>query len=430
MLTLPRCIKLESNWNQAEVLPIVKDTIFSLCKSKSDWVSLEEITQELLENKKIDRIANKIKLAKNQKRNNVVANMVGFLNMWITQYEQGIIPSSWFGIAEEFQRKIERRQKNNKYEYKLRSSVADYSANYWIFVVANQGNASAKEIFERNMRFSYWGLKEDAEKIDEIKIGDKAIIYIAGLKLFLASCTLYSQFLDKRVARKRRHNFSGVELLRINIWDKPSSAKIKMLRKLSFLKDIKNIRYWGLKFRTSIIKITENDYYTIAGKENDDIYQELDELDLESNNPTLSLTESKEFTLSKRKKRSEAFRRKVKENYNYSCAVCGRSRFTKKGNPEVESAHIYPVEENGSNDPRNGLALCKLHHWAFENGLFSITDEFSILVYKKLKDNPKGINHYKEITSFNGKKIRLPQSKTDYPHTIFLKQHRKMHGFK
>ena len=88
------------------------------------------------------------------------------------------------------------------------------------------------------------------------------------------------------------------------------------------------MRYYGVKFHTSIIRITENDYHTITGKENEDMSQETTELELESNNPNPSLTESTETTLSKRVKRPEAFRRKVKENYNFSCAVCGRSRFT------------------------------------------------------------------------------------------------------
>ena len=44
----------------------------------------------------------------------------------------------------------------------------------------------------------------------------------------------------------------------------------------------------------------------------------------------------------KRKRRSAAFRKYIKQIYNNKCAVCGKKRLSKTGNPEVEAAHIYP----------------------------------------------------------------------------------------
>ncbi|WP_244531481.1 HNH endonuclease [Halogranum amylolyticum] len=58
----------------------------------------------------------------------------------------------------------------------------------------------------------------------------------------------------------------------------------------------------------------------------------------------------------------------------------GKSRETPSGDPEVEAAHIYPRSENGADDPRNGLALCKLHHWAFDSGWLAVSDDYEILV--------------------------------------------------
>ena len=37
-----------------------------------------------------------------------------------------------------------------------------------------------------------------------------------------------------------------------------------------------------------------------------------------------------------------------------------------------EAAHIVPKEAGGSDDPRNGLALCVLHHRMFDAGMFTV----------------------------------------------------------
>ena len=47
---------------------------------------------------------------------------------------------------------------------------------------------------------------------------------------------------------------------------------------------------------------------------------------------------------------------------------------------EAEAAHIISIKERGPDDPRNGLSLCRRHHWAFDNGLFTITDSHEIKV--------------------------------------------------
>jgi hypothetical protein len=48
---------------------------------------------------------------------------------------------------------------------------------------------------------------------------------------------------------------------------------------------------------------------------------------------------------------------------------------------------IEPREKNGSNNPQNGIGLCLLHHWAFDNGLFSIKNDYSIIVEAQLRES-------------------------------------------
>jgi predicted restriction endonuclease len=80
--------------------------------------------------------------------------------------------------------------------------------------------------------------------------------------------------------------------------------------------------------------------------------------------------------------REKAFRMIILEEYRCQCAVC-QSKFLLKQNGdeaiiEAEAGHIIPVQDHGPDDPRNGLSLCRRHHWAFDMGLFTITDSQAV----------------------------------------------------
>ena len=46
---------------------------------------------------------------------------------------------------------------------------------------------------------------------------------------------------------------------------------------------------------------------------------------------------------------------------------------TPEGRTAVAAAHIIPWRYSHNDDPRNGMALCGLHHWTFDEGLVTIT---------------------------------------------------------
>jgi predicted restriction endonuclease len=174
----------------------------------------------------------------------------------------------------------------------------------------------------------------------------------------------------------------------------------------------------------SVHSISEEDYDTVMMRVNKDFAHEKAKLERESNEREPRKTEPPSYGERTAKLRDRIFEKKVKKNYGYACAVCGKSRFAKNGRPETESAHIYPRERDGSNDFRNGIALCKLHHWAFENGLFSIRDDYSIIIERRIRN----LGDYEEVSRFENGKIRLP--KEYLPHPKFLKAHRTLHCFK
>lgn len=121
--------------------------------------------------------------------------------------------------------------------------------------------------------------------------------------------------------------------------------------------------------------------------------------------------------------RDQAFRDAILELYDERCAVCGANRYAPNGTPAVEAAHIYPKSERGADDVRNGLALCKTHHWAFDVGWFGLRDDNSLVV-----QNREDVTGYEEFKRFSKRRIHLPESEEHRPHEIFKRAHRELHG--
>ena len=77
-------------------------------------------------------------------------------------------------------------------------------------------------------------------------------------------------------------------------------------------------------------------------------------------------------------RRDSAFRGIVLENYGYACAITGQ-RFRSSSHVEADGAHIIGKEVRGTDDPRNGIALSKSVHWAFDRGIFTVSDQYEIV---------------------------------------------------
>ncbi len=128
-----------------------------------------------------------------------------------------------------------------------------------------------------------------------------------------------------------------------------------------------------------------------------------------------------EKILINKRNRSAHFVFMVRQSYNCTCAVSESQVYDLKGKPEIEVAHIYPKSLNGSDDPRNGICLSRFYHWAFDRGLFSLTDDHRVLVHPKVASVA--------LTKYSGKRIFLPSNKDVWPNEIYLSAHRKLHGF-
>lgn len=120
-------------------------------------------------------------------------------------------------------------------------------------------------------------------------------------------------------------------------------------------------------------------------------------------------------------KRDAAFRRIVLGNYENTCAV-SRSKFSFKKIVEAQAAHIIGKEANGTDDPRNGLALSHTAHWAFDRGLYTISDQFEIVVHPKAHSAD---NQNFELLKLDRQKILLPSDDSNLPHPDALRWHRE-----
>ena len=88
----------------------------------------------------------------------------------------------------------------------------------------------------------------------------------------------------------------------------------------------------------------------------------------------------------------------------------------------VDGAHIKPVSLFNDNDLRNGISFCKNHHWAFDNGLFAIDENYRIITSNKYTEYSP---HSKAVRDFSGEKLLLPKHPDYFPRFDALEWHHK-----
>ena len=89
---------------------------------------------------------------------------------------------------------------------------------------------------------------------------------------------------------------------------------------------------------------------------------------------------------------------------------------------EVQAAHIVPHNMNGKDDIWNGLALCHLHHWAFDVGWFTLMDDYKIRISSQI--NLITIKSEDFIKVLRESELLLPIELDAYPHQNTISWHR------
>ena len=122
-----------------------------------------------------------------------------------------------------------------------------------------------------------------------------------------------------------------------------------------------------------------------------------------------------------RQKRDAAFRAIVLANYGHTCAVTGQ-KFHSPRHVEADGAHIIGKDVRGTDDPRNGIALSKSAHWAFDRGIFTISDQYEVVVNPKV--SKASVARFPAI-ELDRRRIVLPDDPYYRPHPEALAWHKQ-----
>jgi len=124
--------------------------------------------------------------------------------------------------------------------------------------------------------------------------------------------------------------------------------------------------------------------------------------------------------------REKAFRRVLLEEYRAQCAVCqAKFLLREEGKAcliEADAAHIISVSAAGPDDPRNGLSLCQRHHWAFDEGLFTVTDAITVKVSPAVL---RAERRRFDLEEYDGESLVAPAHEICRPHEEAIHWHQK-----
>jgi putative restriction endonuclease len=120
--------------------------------------------------------------------------------------------------------------------------------------------------------------------------------------------------------------------------------------------------------------------------------------------------------LTLRRLHQEGFRLRVLKAYRDRCAVC-RLRHHEL----LDAAHILPDgHPKGAPILPNGLALCKLHHAAFDRYILGVRPDLVIEVRRDVLDESDGPMLRHGLQGFHGGRIHVPRPAEQRPSESFL----------
>lgn len=122
------------------------------------------------------------------------------------------------------------------------------------------------------------------------------------------------------------------------------------------------------------------------------------------------------------KARDQGFRKTVVLLYDHRCALCGIRMLTPEGHTVVEASHIIPWNKSHDDRPANGLALCRLCHWSFDEGLMSVGKEYEVLVSRRVQTEQNLPGH---ILTLRDRSIFTPEEENFWPAQTNLEIHRR-----
>ena len=120
--------------------------------------------------------------------------------------------------------------------------------------------------------------------------------------------------------------------------------------------------------------------------------------------------------------REGRFRIDVVTAYDYTCALTGYRLITLNAGTIVDACHIHQFARSRNNDLNNGIALSKNAHWLFDCGLWSLADDYTVIVAERHFSEAGEAAHL--LTAMKGKQVRLPDRREFWPACNHIHWHR------
>lgn len=146
--------------------------------------------------------------------------------------------------------------------------------------------------------------------------------------------------------------------------------------------------------------------FTVAADDRKVIYDDFNQTSLVKEERRRYVTREVKTRLHQR-----GFRERVLKAYKEQCAFCHFKHINL-----LDAAHIVPdSEDEGTIEVQNGMALCKIHHAAFDQNIIGVTPDYEIKVRKDVLDEIDGPMLKHGIQEMHNQKLILPASKMNYP---------------
>jgi putative restriction endonuclease len=122
-----------------------------------------------------------------------------------------------------------------------------------------------------------------------------------------------------------------------------------------------------------------------------------------------------------KQRRGRLFVEEVLDSYERQCAICGQSIRLGDSLIGIDACHVKPIQHFGDDHITNGIALCKIHHWALDRGAISISENRDLMISPKLNGS-RIVEYFHE---FANKQIFLPRNSSFHLNEENVSYHRK-----
>lgn len=115
------------------------------------------------------------------------------------------------------------------------------------------------------------------------------------------------------------------------------------------------------------------------------------------------------------------FKREIPKIYNYTCAISGLRIDAMNNIQMVDACHIIPFATSHDDTIGNGICLSPNLHRAFDRGLITVTDKFSVRVSPRIIEAETPFM----LKQFDGTRIILPEKSAFRPSVTNFMWHNK-----